>query len=547
MKTQTLMLAALILLVYLSSVYLPQLMNFLNSHKAPKHLVPTYVPRKYLSFCTMVRDESANIPQWIEYHHMMGVAHFYIYRHANETEDGNRADRDRTHRSLQPYIVDGLVTLIEWDLDRALACNCTPEKVWKPTRLEVGIQKAAFVDCARRSNSEWIGINDVDEYYRSTIGLNLDEFLHSNDQKLDTTASNDTSTLRKDTFHFGWGHFGSSGIQTPIDGNSDVFVKEYIRREPTFVFGKDTRKYYHGKSITRTRCVQTAEMSHLFVLKPECLQDGKVKETDLSFRIHHYKKTEMEYARSQSAWKLDYTRDPMHSFKWNDVLDTSAVRYSAAVSWNIEERKRSVEIGGGVVDIFRRCAVVEDGDVDVAADEVVFVSGPVRSDAVYANRRQVVVEVRERSVRFVTRRSEFGRGSGNGAAFSFLGASAAATVGLVQRLFELHVNETRVVEQDGWQGRLWGELVRNEPRLVQLATAAVMAGGVCVETGIKVLAPMSSPFVASLRAKSAAGEVVDADAAFREMMEYKTLPSLQDYFFMFMVKLSDEGWFRLEL
>jgi hypothetical protein len=57
-----------------------------------------------LSIAAIIKNEN-NIIEWIEYHLMVGVQHFYIYD--NESTDG-------LERKLQKYIRDGIVTYIYW-------------------------------------------------------------------------------------------------------------------------------------------------------------------------------------------------------------------------------------------------------------------------------------------------------------------------------------------------------------------------------------------------------------------------------------------------
>lgn len=57
-----------------------------------------------LSIAAIIKNEETII-EWIEYHLMVGVQHFYIYD--NESTDG-------LERKLQKYIQDGIVTYISW-------------------------------------------------------------------------------------------------------------------------------------------------------------------------------------------------------------------------------------------------------------------------------------------------------------------------------------------------------------------------------------------------------------------------------------------------
>lgn len=71
---------------------------FLNIYAGPKH--------KYnLSVCALFKNESKNIREWIEYHRLIGVDHFYLYE--NGATDGYM-------KVLRPYIQKKIVTLVSW-------------------------------------------------------------------------------------------------------------------------------------------------------------------------------------------------------------------------------------------------------------------------------------------------------------------------------------------------------------------------------------------------------------------------------------------------
>ena len=58
-----------------------------------------------LNLCCMFRDEERYIREFIEFHLMMGVEHFYLY---------NRMSTDGTMKVLQPYIEQGIVDVKYW-------------------------------------------------------------------------------------------------------------------------------------------------------------------------------------------------------------------------------------------------------------------------------------------------------------------------------------------------------------------------------------------------------------------------------------------------
>ena len=40
-----------------------------------------------LSVCAIFKDEASYLKEWIEYHKLVGVQHFYLYENENESDD----------------------------------------------------------------------------------------------------------------------------------------------------------------------------------------------------------------------------------------------------------------------------------------------------------------------------------------------------------------------------------------------------------------------------------------------------------------------------
>mmetsp|Transcript_110577 Transcript_110577/g.323562 ORF Transcript_110577/g.323562 Transcript_110577/m.323562 type:complete len:405 (-) Transcript_110577:159-1373(-) len=87
--------------------------------------------------CTMVRNEMAWLPEWIAYHHAIGIEKFVIYN--DKSSDG----------------VGSLAKLYS-------ARNVTIDVEVLPA---LGRQRESFSDCVKRNqDASWVGIFDVDEF-----------------------------------------------------------------------------------------------------------------------------------------------------------------------------------------------------------------------------------------------------------------------------------------------------------------------------------------------------------------------------------------------
>lgn len=94
--------------------------------------------KKYgLVFCAIFKNESLSLREWLEYHLLMGVDHFYLY---------NNFSDDNYLSILEPYIISGKVTLTEWPVEKG--------------------QISAYVHFLTnyKDESEWLAFIDLDEY-----------------------------------------------------------------------------------------------------------------------------------------------------------------------------------------------------------------------------------------------------------------------------------------------------------------------------------------------------------------------------------------------
>lgn len=93
--------------------------------------------RFYVSICSIFKNEAKYFEEWLEYHVMIGVEHFYLYNNFSE---------DDYHKILEKYIKNGLVTLVEWPVPQG--------------------QVTAYMDCFQKNKSEsqWICFLDLDEF-----------------------------------------------------------------------------------------------------------------------------------------------------------------------------------------------------------------------------------------------------------------------------------------------------------------------------------------------------------------------------------------------
>lgn len=113
--------------------------------------------KKYdVSICSIFKNEAPYLKEWIEFNHLVGVDHFYMYN--NNSEDDFRT-------VLEPYVESGLVTLIEWPHNQ--------------------MQMECYKDCIGKYSSEtkWLGFIDIDEFIVPKSTHNLYDFLKPFEKK----------------------------------------------------------------------------------------------------------------------------------------------------------------------------------------------------------------------------------------------------------------------------------------------------------------------------------------------------------------------------
>ena len=98
-----------------------------------------------LTVCAIFKNETAWLPEWIDFHLKQGVEHFYLYDNGSE---------DHPEVVLKTYLDKGQVEIIPWN-DRFAT-------TWHWNQ----IQRKAYFDCIEkiRDTSKWCAFIDIDEY-----------------------------------------------------------------------------------------------------------------------------------------------------------------------------------------------------------------------------------------------------------------------------------------------------------------------------------------------------------------------------------------------
>lgn len=102
-----------------------------------------------LALCAIFRDEADYLKEWIEYHRLVGVSHFYLY---------NNFSGDNFWSILKPYINNGVVELFDVPFDSYGYRDGAATHNF----VQVCCYNHA-IELARDFN-DWLGIIDIDEF-----------------------------------------------------------------------------------------------------------------------------------------------------------------------------------------------------------------------------------------------------------------------------------------------------------------------------------------------------------------------------------------------
>src|ERR1700682_4458448 len=107
----------------------------------------------YLAVCAMFKDEAPYLVEWIEFHRLIGVEHFFLYD--NRSADSSRA-------VLEPWVRAGVVSVAESSIP-----------------LADGGQSLVYADGLERArgHARWLAFLDIDEFLFSPERKSLADVL----------------------------------------------------------------------------------------------------------------------------------------------------------------------------------------------------------------------------------------------------------------------------------------------------------------------------------------------------------------------------------
>ena len=228
----------------------------------------------YLAASTIYRDDAEYLPEWIEFHRLVGVERFFLY-------DNGSTDNHRD--VLAPYVGEGIVTVHDW-------ARPFMERSGRPSALTAAFEHSVG---AHREDARWIAFIDIDEFLFSPTGAPLPEVLREYEQFPGVVVNR--------------AEFGPSGHQTKPAG---LVIESYVQRR-----GVRPDEETSHKSIVDPSRVQRCLGPHSFVYHDGLPVNEDRRPVDMArslsrspvtwsrLRAHHYwSRSEEERRRKLERW-----------------------------------------------------------------------------------------------------------------------------------------------------------------------------------------------------------------------------------------------------
>ena len=258
----------------------------------------------YLAACTIYREDADYLPEWIEFHRLVGVERFFLY------DNGSTDDHRRV---LAPYVEEGIAVVHDWARP-FLGHNGRPRAII-----------TAFEHCCgeHAGDARWVAFLDVDEFLFSPAGETLPEVLRDYEEFPGVVVNR--------------AEFGPSGHKTKPMG---LVIESYLQRRRLRPDDEASHKSVVDPAGV-TRCLS----AHNFVHRDGPLVNEERRPVELldrspvawsRLRAHHYwSRSEEERHRKAQLWRetgssRGLPRAPLAD-ESHSVTDDTLTRYAPEV------------------------------------------------------------------------------------------------------------------------------------------------------------------------------------------------------------------------
>lgn len=270
-------------------------------------------PKYRLGIVSFFRDEARFLPEWITYHRLLGVEHFWLL---------NNNSKDEYAKVLAPYILEGVVDIIDVTEESKRIQNWG----WIQTHYLDQMVREVQNDVA------WIALIDTDEFLVPLEDLWLPEFL-------DTLSSYPALALN-------WLLFGTSWIDALEE--EDLLIEKMTRCAPQDIKEHSIVKLLvQPKKVVKITGPHTAtytEGEAVDVEKKSVCGKHNLANPPHTLRINHYWTrdyrffTEVKTPRSQKMGRwFEGMKKKLRLL--NKETDEAILRFVPLVREKLEEQK----------------------------------------------------------------------------------------------------------------------------------------------------------------------------------------------------------------
>lgn len=239
-----------------------------------------------ISIAAIFQDEAAYLSEWLDYHRMMGVEHFYLY---------NNLSSDNWEEILEPYINAGIVEVREWPY------AADDWEGWKP------IQNRCFDDAIAkaRGQSKWLALIDTDEFICPLEDVLIPQFLDDYEEYAGVVVW--------------WQCFGTSGVEKLKPG--ELLIEKLTACAPS------QKRSINGwyKTICQPKRISRVVDVHILLAHyPYNIVDEKKNRaqelTKTKIQLNHYWSRDRHFLETQKL--------PRH-LRWGNTSDSILEREKA--------------------------------------------------------------------------------------------------------------------------------------------------------------------------------------------------------------------------
>lgn len=207
-----------------------------------------------LSMCSIFKNEGSYLKEWIEYHLLVGFEHFYLF---------NNGSDDNFQEVLQPYIYNGVVTLIDWPMQ----CGQVPSY--------------EFFYKNYRNETKWVTFFDLDEFLCPFKEVDVKCWLNKFEKYPSVVIY--------------WRMFGTSGV---IDHDNDkLVIEQYTHAQYKWVnLGKVIYNTHYDIFIFEKGMMHELKVKWHGLLIPPVNEAGnfciwninRINKSQFSIQLNHY-------------------------------------------------------------------------------------------------------------------------------------------------------------------------------------------------------------------------------------------------------------------